>query len=68
MAIIYVDADACPVKAEVESVATRPGWDNIAAVQNGGVAVVSSDASSRWGPRLVEFFRAVSDVIVGLNG
>lgn len=51
----------------VESVSSRPGWDSISAVQNGGVAVVSSDVSSRWGPRLVEFFRAVSDVIVGLN-
>lgn len=49
-------------------VAERPGWDNIAAVRSGAVTVVDSDVSSRWGPRVVEFFRSVSDAIVGLDG
>lgn len=49
-------------------VAERPGWDNISAVRSGAVTVVDSDVSSRWGPRLVLFFRSVSDAIVGLNG
>ena len=34
--MIYVDADACPVKAEVETVATRHGVD-VAMVSNGGL-------------------------------
>lgn len=34
--MIYVDADACPVKAEVEKVATRHGI-NVAMVSNGGI-------------------------------
>lgn len=50
------------------SVAERPGWDNISAVRNGAVTVVDTDVSSRWGPRLVLFFRSVSNAIVGLNG
>jgi iron complex transport system substrate-binding protein len=50
------------------TVAERPGWDNIAAVERGAVTLVDDDVSSRWGPRLVEFFRAVSDAIVGLDG
>ena len=34
--MIYVDADACPVKAEVEKVATRHGV-RVAVVSNGGL-------------------------------
>ncbi|MEO0664965.1 MAG: DUF188 domain-containing protein, partial [Pseudomonadota bacterium] len=34
--MIYVDADACPVKAEVERVATRHGLA-VAMVSNGGI-------------------------------
>ncbi|MEO1536132.1 MAG: YaiI/YqxD family protein [Pseudomonadota bacterium] len=34
--MIYVDADACPVKAEVETVATRRGVA-VAMVSNGGI-------------------------------
>lgn len=34
--MIYVDADACPVKAEVERVATRHGT-GVAVVSNGGI-------------------------------
>ncbi|MXQ06852.1 YaiI/YqxD family protein [Alphaproteobacteria bacterium GH1-50] len=34
--MIYVDADACPVKAEVEAVATRHGT-RVAMVSNGGI-------------------------------
>ncbi len=50
-----------------ETVAGRPGWDNVSAVGRGAITVVDDDVSSRWGPRLVEFFRAVSDAIVGLE-
>jgi iron complex transport system substrate-binding protein len=50
-----------------ETVAERPGWDNVSAVSRGAVTVVDDDVSSRWGPRLVEFFQAVSDTIVGLD-
>ncbi len=50
-----------------DTVAERPGWDNVSAVRRGAVTVIDDDVSSRWGPRLVEFFRAVSDAIVGLD-
>lgn len=42
-----------------ETVAARPGWDSIAAVQNGAVIGVDEDLASRWGPRLVDYARAV---------
>lgn len=38
MSAIYVDADACPVKAEVYKVAERHGVD-VHVVSNGGVAI-----------------------------
>lgn len=34
--ILYIDADACPVKAEAERVATRHGWQ-MKVVSNGGL-------------------------------
>lgn len=51
-----------------ETVAARPGWDSISAVRNDAVAVVDSDIASRWGPRTVDFIRAVADVIGALEG
>jgi uncharacterized protein YaiI (UPF0178 family) len=36
MAVIYIDADACPVKAEAEKVATRHGV-RMVLVSNGGI-------------------------------
>lgn len=50
-----------------QTVAERPGWDNVSAVRSGAITVVDDDVASRWGPRLVEFFRAVSEAIVSLG-
>ena len=36
MSALYIDADACPVKAEAERVATRHGW-RMFIVSNGGL-------------------------------
>lgn len=36
MGTLYIDADACPVKAEAERVATRHGW-RMVLVSNGGI-------------------------------
>ena len=42
------------------TVAARPGWGDIAAVQHGSVVVIDDDIASRWGPRLVDFVKAVA--------
>jgi iron complex transport system substrate-binding protein len=42
-----------------KTVASRPGWSNVSAVQHQGVAAVSDDVASRWGPRIVQFARAI---------
>ena len=46
-----------------ESVAERPGWDAMTAVQNGQIVELDSDIASRWGPRIVEFADAIADAL-----
>ena len=43
--------------------AARPGWAAIAAVANGGVVEMDDDIASRWGPRIVDYMRAVADAV-----
>ena len=38
----------------------RPGWDAISAVRNDHVVPVDDDIASRWGPRIVDFYRIVA--------
>jgi iron complex transport system substrate-binding protein len=49
-----------------ETVAARPGWGEIAAVQNGNVVVIDDDIASRWGPRLVDFVKAVAAALAAV--
>ena len=56
--IFLADARCCGQSAA--TVAARPGWDKIAAVQNGGVIELDDDIASRWGPRIVEFLRSAA--------
>lgn len=46
-----------------ETVAARPGWDVLTAVQEGNVVELDSDIVSRWGPRIVEFAESVSEAL-----
>jgi iron complex transport system substrate-binding protein len=45
------------------TIAARPGWDVLGAVENGDVVALDSDIASRWGPRIVDFAESVSDAI-----
>ena len=56
--VFLADANAYDLTAQ--SVSARPGWDQIAAVQNGQVILIDDDIASRWGPRVVDFVQAVS--------
>lgn len=51
-----------------ESIAARPGWDSITAVSGGALYELNDDLASRWGPRLVEFFRLVADAVGEVAG
>jgi len=56
--VVLADTKCCGQTAA--SVKARPGWGSISAVTRGGVVGVSDDVASRWGPRIVEFMRAVA--------
>jgi iron complex transport system substrate-binding protein len=45
------------------TVAERPGWAELTAVIEGRVIELDDDIASRWGPRVVDFVRAVADAV-----
>ena len=55
-----------------ETLAARPGWEELDAVTGGGVIEMDDDIASRWGPRIVELLRsagqAVADVAAVTTG
>ena len=63
--IFLADTLCCGQNAE--TVAARPGWNQLTAVQAGLVVELSDDIVSRWGPRLVDFIAAISDVLVDVG-
>jgi len=58
--IVLADTVCCGQSAK--TVAARPGWSGIAAVKDGRVVAVNDDVASRWGPRIVDFARAIAAV------
>lgn len=50
-----------------ESVAQRPGWDAMTAVQNGNIVELDSNVASRWGPRIVEFAGSIATALREYN-
>jgi len=46
-----------------ETVAARPGWENLRAVTGDAVIELDDDTASRWGPRVIEFATDVSDAL-----
>lgn len=46
-----------------KTVAARPGWNGIAAVQSGSVIRMDDSIASRWGPRLVNLVRALGTAL-----
>jgi iron complex transport system substrate-binding protein len=45
------------------TVAERPGWAGLSAVTEGRVIELDDDVASRWGPRVVDFVRAVAEAL-----
>ena len=62
--IVLADSICCGQKPS--TVAARPGWDRINAVRTGSIVRVHDSVASRWGPRLVSFFRAMSAALARL--
>jgi len=63
--IVLADTKCC--QQDINTVAARPGWRAIAAVKSGQVVGVDDDVASRWGPRIIEFMRAVASHVQQLE-
>ncbi|GIU94669.1 MAG: ABC transporter substrate-binding protein [Gaiellaceae bacterium] len=59
--IVLADTVCCGQKPS--TVAARPGWDRISAVRTGSIVRVHDSIASRWGPRLVDFYRALASAL-----
>ena len=58
--IVLADTKCC--QQDDASVAARPGWNTISAVQHHRVVEADDDVASRWGPRIVQFARTVARI------
>ncbi|HEX6871672.1 MAG TPA: helical backbone metal receptor [Micromonosporaceae bacterium] len=57
--IFLADTKCCGQTAA--TVAGRAGWSGITAVRDGGVVELDDDIASRWGPRVVDLLRSITD-------
>ena len=64
--IIFL-ADTICCEQSAETVAARPGWDQLSAVQNGNIVELNDDIASRWSPRLVEFIQTAGEAIAAIE-
>ncbi|REH52024.1 iron complex transport system substrate-binding protein [Kutzneria buriramensis] len=56
-------ADTVCCQQNASAVAARPGWGSLHAVQAGNVVALDDSIASRWGPRVVDFARAVAAAV-----
>ena len=59
--VFLADTRCC--KQSKVTVAKRPGWSSVSAVAEGRVVPLDDDIASRWGPRIVDLLRTVSEAI-----
>lgn len=64
---LIVLADSVCCGATAGKVGGRPGWSSIAAVRSGSIVRIDDSIASRWGPRLVDFYRAVATALKRLK-
>jgi len=60
--IFLADTKCCGQTAA--TIAERPGWETLTAVSTGRIVELDDDVASRWGPRIVDFLRAI---VVAVN-
>jgi iron complex transport system substrate-binding protein len=59
--IFLADTKCCG--ESLDTVAARPGWGEITAVQDGAVIEMDDDIASRWGPRIVDYLRIAAEAV-----
>jgi iron complex transport system substrate-binding protein len=63
--VIFLADTKCCGQSD-ETVRRRPGWARLSAVRRGAVVELDDDIASRWGPRVVDFLRAVVEAVQDL--
>jgi iron complex transport system substrate-binding protein len=63
--VVLADINCCAQSAK--TVAARPGWRNVAAVRTGTIVRIDDSIASRWGPRIVNFIRAIAGALAHLR-
>jgi iron complex transport system substrate-binding protein len=59
--VVLADSVCCGQTAA--TVGARPGWSGISAVRTGSIVRIDDSIASRWGPRLVNFVRAIGTAL-----
>jgi iron complex transport system substrate-binding protein len=59
--VFLADTKCCQQTAE--TFAARPGFGELSAVADGQVITLDDSVASRWGPRVVDFFRLIVDAV-----
>ena len=63
--IFLADTKCCEQSAA--ALEQRPGFENLTAVTSGSVVELDDDVASRWGPRTVDFVKAIVDGILKVS-
>ncbi len=56
-------ADTVSGKQSVQTVADRPGWNNMGAVKDQRIVELNDDVASRWGPRVAQLAQQVANAV-----
>jgi iron complex transport system substrate-binding protein len=59
--VFLADTKCC--KQSPATVAKRPGWSTMSAVQDDRIVPLDDDIASRWGPRIVDLLKTVADAL-----
>ena len=63
--VVLADIHCC--EQSPRTVGARPGWKNVSAVRSGTIVRVDDSIASRWGPRVVNFVRAIAAALAHLR-
>jgi cobalamin transport system substrate-binding protein len=63
--IVLADIRCCGQSPK--TVAARPGWSRVSAVRTGTIVRIDDSIASRWGPRIVDFVRAIAAALAQLR-
>jgi iron complex transport system substrate-binding protein len=63
--IFLADTKCCGESPE--TVAARPGWEQLTAVSRGSVVALDDDVASRWGPRVVELLETIVGAVLRMG-